>query len=127
MESQVEKIVRLVGALEILSNQLFGALNAGDYPGALGIQDRCQPVLDEISRLMVEPGLARSLDPATRERVDRLLKNQLDQVERIEADKSVLREELKGIRTAQTRTQRFRSAYGKPGYSSPSGNYAETG
>jgi hypothetical protein len=128
MESSLQKVGRLVGALETLSDQAFGSMNSGDYPSAIPIQHRAQLLIDEISRLMVEPGLVRLLDPTIRTQVDRLLKEQLNQLQRIKTDKSAVCKELQAIRVAHSRTQLFRSAYGRNDtVPSPPGNYAETG
>lgn len=127
MESSLQRVSRLVAALEILSDQILGSIHAADYASALALQERAQPVIDEISRLMVEPGLRRRLDADTQTRVDRLLRGQLDLLARIEADRSTAKDELQLIRTAQARTQRFRTAYGSSGTVSPPSHYAETG
>lgn len=127
MESSVKKVSRLVEVLEQLFDQASCSVNAKDYPGALVIRERCQPVIDEICRLMVEPGLADAIEPSTRERLNQLLKKQFAHLERISVDKSVVNEELHALQVAHSQMQRFRSAYGSSAGAHSLSNYAETG
>lgn len=128
METSAEKVSRLMRALETLSDQEYCLLIARDYTGVIVIQDRCQPVIDEISRLMLEPGLASRLHATTRTRVDEWLIKQTDQLARLAADKTAAHQDLQLLGVAQSRNHLFRSAYGcnNAGPAQPS-TYAEAG
>jgi hypothetical protein len=114
METPARKVQRLLGSLETLFDHAQFLVNAGEYSEVVDVQDRCQPLVDEIARLVLQPGVNASLDAETQARANRLLRRQLETIEKIASDKDVVREQLQVLSGVQAKTQLFRSAYGQP-------------
>jgi len=112
MEKPTQKVSRLLIAVESLFEEIFLLLDSGRHAEAVVVQDRCQPLVDEIARVLMQSGVASSLDAATQVRADTLMKRQLAQIERLSNDRRLVTEELETIATALGRTHRFSSAYG---------------
>lgn len=127
MNSPSEKISRLLGALHTLFDQQSFLLSSGHYSEARDIQDRCQPLVDEIVALTLAPGVTQSLDPAIQSQADLLLKKHLAQSEQLASAKAGLEADLKLISLAQSRTQRLRGAYREANPGSSSSSYSGSG
>lgn len=126
MESPARKVSRLLGALETLSDQEFSLLNAGEHTEARALQDRRQPIVDEIVRIMAQPGVAQSLDSSVLLQAEELISKHAEQIARMDVEKAALRAGLNSISGALTRTHQFRSAYHSKGSSSESQGYTGT-
>ena len=111
MESPAGRIRRLTTALLELSSQTTLLLDAADYEAAAALQERSRPLVDEIARLAVQPGVASSLDADTQRLAHKLMASQAAQVEQLAVQKRAVSEELDALRSAQTRASQFKSAY----------------
>jgi hypothetical protein len=114
IETPPVRVRRLVLALEELFEKQYFLLETGDLGEALGVQDRCRPLVTAIAETMMQPGVARALDIDTQQRAQRLMERQLEQIQKIEDRKKAVRDQLKQIAAAQTRATQFRSAYAEP-------------
>lgn len=114
METAQQTISRLLGALETLTTEEHMLLEHGFFPEAIAIQAREQPLVTRIVELLFEPGVAASLDDAVQSRAQRLINAQRDQAERLGAAITETRGHLDQVRSAQTRAQKLRPAYGTP-------------
>lgn len=126
MESPARKVSRLLGALETLSDQEFTLLNSGEYTEALSVQNRRQPLVDEIARIMAEPGVAESLDPAVQVQAEELIKKQAEALSRLASDKAAVTSQLNSISAALSRTQHLHTAYRSNSEPGPSQGYNGT-
>jgi hypothetical protein len=112
METAQQTISRLLGALETLTAEEHLLLDHGFFPEAIAVQAREQPLVARIVELLFEPGVAASLDDAVQTRAQRLINAQRAQSERLGAAISETRGHLDQVRSAQTRAQKLRPAYG---------------
>jgi hypothetical protein len=87
-------------------------LESGAYEEALAIQTREQPLLSRMAELLVQPGVAGSLPAAVQSRAQSLLNAQAEQSKRLAARRTGMQQELQALRSAQTRLQQLRPAYG---------------
>lgn len=111
MEAPAARIRRLASALSELSEQTSTLLEHSQIDGALEQLERSRPLVDEIARIALQPGVASTLDPRTQELARGLMDRQLRQVEQLGRLKREVAEELASLKTAQTRTQQFRVVY----------------
>lgn len=111
MESPARKISRLLASLETLSDQEFFLLNYGQYAEALVIQNRRQPLVDEICRIMADPAVAASLDPDVQVRAEELIAKQAAQSEKLAKESAAVQAQLHSISAALARTQNLGTAY----------------
>jgi hypothetical protein len=111
METAAQRIARLVGALHTLSSDADFQLANGEFEAVADLQGRCAPLVDEIARLMVQPGVAGSLDRRTQELAQAVLTGQLQQIEKLKAEGARVREQLNELTALQARTRAFRGAY----------------
>ncbi len=126
METAQQTISRLLGALETLTAEEHLLLSHGFFPEAIAVQAREQPLVARIVELLFEPGVASSLDTSVQARAQQLISAQRAQSERLEAAISEARGHLDQLRSAQTRAQKLRPAYGTPAASlSPSLSFAQ--
>ena len=113
METALQKIRRLLGALESLTDEEHLLLEHGHYAEARTIQDREQPLVAGLIQLLFQPGVSTSLDPAIQQRAQVLINRQGAQAERLSARIVEARASLSQLRQAQGRVQKIRS-YGLP-------------
>ncbi|PTY05079.1 hypothetical protein DB347_16495 [Opitutaceae bacterium EW11] len=112
METALQRVGRLIGSLETLSSQQSFLLAADDFAGVLDLVNRCQPLIDEIARLMMMPGVSRSLEPALQRRAQNFFDSQRSLSEKLTSKKTVVREQLDEIAAVRSRVHRLRGAYG---------------
>lgn len=111
METPATRIRRLTAALHDLSSQVSVSLENREIEAVLDVMERGRPLVDEIARLSLQPGVAATLDSQTQESARRLMDLQRLQGERLEQLKREVTDELAELTLAQSRTQRFRGAY----------------
>lgn len=124
METPLQRVSRLLGALETLSAQQSFLVGTEDFKGVLALIDRSQPLVNEIARLMLQPGVSRTLSPALQKRAQEFFDRQRATSESLAAKKACVREQLDELAALKSRTHRLRGAYGTPFVSATSGALA---
>jgi len=114
MESAHHTVDRLLGALEILTEEERHLLETGAFTEAIAIQERSRPLVDKIAELMLTPGLANSLEPSVQMRAQDMLSAQLAQIRKLDVEMEKTRQQLRVIHSAQSRAQRIRPIYRSP-------------
>lgn len=125
MQRLFSKLDRLLGSLESLFEQQLFLFDTGGYTEALELQHRCQPLIEEISTIMEQPGMKQAIHQDLRHRAEALIEKQSVQLQHLSTAKSAVREQLYSISQAISRSSRLRTVYrdGVNAYSTK--NYTE--
>lgn len=107
METRGQSLIRLLGALEDLTNQETVLLRSEDYTGVLEIQQRAAPVVERLTRL------ADVADAATRARVSAVLAKRQRSYDWLSAKISCVRGELRELQVSQRRVSQLAPVYGR--------------
>jgi hypothetical protein len=112
METALQTIDRLLGALETLAGNERFLLDSGAYEEALAVQIREEPVVARLAELLLQPGIAANLTDGVQARAQALLTAQAAMSKRLALKRSALQQDLQALRNAQTRLHQLRPAYG---------------
>lgn len=108
MAAPAQTAVRLVAALEDLAAGEGVALRAGDYAGALALQERAGPLVARLA------GLAAGVDAAVRARVLALVERRRGHAARLQEAMDHARGELARMAEGRRTVARIAPVYGRP-------------
>lgn len=108
METPAQRCVRIVAALEDLAAQEAASIAAGDYPGALAVQDRAEPLVDFLAN---DASVPRN-DTQLRKRVASICTRRQSTGEKLGAEMTQVRAELQQMQAAQSRVAKIAPVYG---------------
>jgi len=106
METPHQRAIRLLAALEEFVGQESNLLRGQDFAGAIAIQARATPLVEELAALAVDPGVA-ALQPWVAVLIERREENSRFMDRELER----LRGELRRVEEANSRLAKVAPAY----------------
>jgi len=121
MEARARKFHRLLDALDALVAQETATLHAREFAAVAPIQERAGPLFTGLAELGPE-----AADAVARARVAAIVARRQHNIDFLESQLAVAREELHAVRQSEQRVARVAPAYGRA-YRAPAGRLRAVG